>query len=89
MSKMAKEMGMSKKSIRNIVHKDLGLLSFKIIQRQYLTDLQKRKKLARSTILLNELKTSTQAGEIVFSDKKLFTVESKINVQNDRHLVKK
>jgi hypothetical protein len=59
-----------------------------MIQYQNLTNLQKQNRLARGKVLLNELKTSKQPGDIIFSDEKLFTVESKINVQNDRLLIK-
>jgi hypothetical protein len=38
----------------------------------------------RAKGLLNELKTTTKASDIVVSDDKLFPVESKINVQNAR-----
>ena len=35
-------------------------------------------------ILLNAIKDGTQAGEIIFSDEKMFTVEAKFNSQNDK-----
>ena len=61
---------------------------YKIRTRQLLTDLQKRKRKERAKILLNRLKGGTEKGEIVFSDKKLFSVEAKFNTQNDRILEK-
>ena len=44
--------------------------------RQHLTDLQKEKRLARAKILLKKLKASMDTSEIIFSDEKLFTVET-------------
>jgi hypothetical protein len=58
-----------------------------MIQHHYFIDLQTQIRLPRAKVFLSELKTSTQAGEIS-SDEKLFTVESNINVQNDRILGK-
>ena len=88
MRKMAKSLDMDEKTVRNIVKKDLKLSPFKKTNSQQLTDLQKQKRLERSKILLNAMKDGTQAGEIVFSDEKLFTVEAKFNSQNDRILAK-
>ena len=56
--------------------------------KQQLMDLQKQKRLDRSKILLNAMKHGTQAGEIVFSDEKMFTLEAKLNSQNNRILAK-
>ena len=39
-------------------------------------------------ILLNQIKDGTK-GKIIFSDEKIFTVEAKVNSQNDRVLTKK
>ena len=88
MRKMAKSLDMDEKSVRTIVKWDLKLSPFKMTNRQQLTDLQKQKRLDRSKILLNAMKDGTQAGEIVFSDEKMFTVEAKFNSQNDRILAK-
>ena len=88
MRKMAKSLDMDEKSVRTIVKEDLKLSPFKMTNRQQLTDLQKQKRLDRSKILLNAMKDGTQAGEIVFSDEKMFTVEAKFNSQNDRILAK-
>lgn len=88
MRAMARDMNVSEKTIRNIVKIDLKMSSFKMRTRQYLTDLQKEKRLARAKILLNKLKAGTDTDEIIFSDEKLFTVESIFNRQNDRVLAK-
>ena len=72
-------MNVSEKMIRNIVKTDLKMSSFKMQTRQHLTDLQKKKRLAQAKILLNKLKAGTNTSEIIFSDKKLFTVEAICN----------
>ena len=81
-------MNVSEKTIRNIVKTDLKMSSFKMQTHQHLTDLQKEKRLARAKILLNKLKAGMDTSKIIFSDEKLFTVETICNQQNDRVLVK-
>ncbi|XP_076044989.1 uncharacterized protein LOC143027560 [Oratosquilla oratoria] len=82
--KLAKDMNVSNTSMRTIVRKDLRLSPYKMRKRQFLTPLQKQKRLERAQILLRELKTDTAAQEIIFSDEKLFTIEAQFNNQNDR-----
>ena len=43
----------------------------------------------RPKILLNQMKDGTKKQEVIFSDEKIFTVEAKVNSQNDRMLAKK
>jgi len=88
MRKMARSLKIDEKTVRTIVKEDLKLSPFKMTSRQQLTALQKQKRMERSKILLNAMKDGTQAGEIVFSDEKMFTVEAKFNSQNDRILAK-
>ena len=73
--------------MRTIVKEDLKLSPLKMTSRQQ-TALQKQKRLERSKILLNAIKDGRQAGEIIFSDGKMFTVEAKFNSQNNRILAK-
>ena len=40
-------------------------------------------------ILLNQMKNGTKKGEVIFSEKKIFTAEAKLNSQNDGVLAKK
>ena len=42
----------------------------------------------RALLLFNLMKSGTQAGEIVFSDEKMFNVEAQFYPQNDRVLSK-
>lgn len=88
MRKMAKETDMSARTMRRLVHEDLGMSSFVLQKRQTLSEASKQKRLERSRCLLKELKSCT-AGEIVWSDEKIFTVERAHNRRNDRVLGRK
>ena len=81
---MVKDMNVSVTLMRTIVTKDLQLFPYKKRKRQFLTPLQKHKRLERAQLLLRELKVGTTEQEIIFSDEKLFTIEAQINNQNDR-----
>ena len=87
--KMAQKMNISPKTMRTNVKTDCKLLHFKLKKLHQLTDLQKKKRADRAQVLLNFMKDSTQKGDIVFSGKKLFTVEAKFNPQNGRVVAKK
>ena len=87
--KMAQKMNISPKTMRTNVKTDRKLLHFKLKKLHQLTDLQKKKRVDRAQVLLNFMKDSTQKGDIVFSGKKLFTVEAKFNPQNGRVVAKK
>ena len=86
--KMAKETKMSARTMGRLVHEDLKMSSFTLQKRQSLSANVKQKRLDRSKVLLNELKRGT-AGETVWSDEKIFTVEQAHNRRNDRILAKK
>ena len=58
------------------------MFSFTLQRKKTLTTSQKQKRLDRGKILLNEMKRGT-AGEIVWSDEKLFIVEMPHNRHND------
>lgn len=86
MRKMAVEIGVDEKSVRNIVKGRLGLRPYKFQKSHWLTDKMKAVRLERCRMLLHrhgDLDFST----ILFSDEKVFTVEQKFNSQNDRLLV--
>ena len=88
MRQIANEMKINEKTVRTIVKEDLKMSPFKMSNRQQLTALQKQKRLERSKILLNQIKNGTSACEIIFSDKKIFTIKAKFNFQNDKILAK-
>ena len=85
MRKMAKEQGMSPRTMRRLVTGDLQMRPFKIQSRQLLGTATKAKRLARAKLLRKKLRDGTLRN-IVFSDEKLFTVQASFNHQNDRVL---
>ena len=80
---LAKTADVSPRTMRRVVHDDLKMSSFTLQKRQTLSAAVKQKRLERSKALLRELKSGT-AGEIVWSDEKIFTVEMAHNRRNDR-----
>ena len=77
---------MDPKSMSTTVKTDLKLSPWKPKKRKHLTVIQQRKRVERAGLVWNLLKFGTQMGEIVFSDEKIFTLETKFNPQNDRVL---
>ena len=88
LKKMARDLKIDKKTVRTIVKDDLKLSPLKMTNRHQLTALQKQKRMERTKIFLNRLKDGTDAGEIIFSDEKILSVEAQFNSQNDRILAK-
>ena len=74
---------MSPKNMRRLVYEDLKMSSFTLQKRQALSAAVKQKRLERSKILLKKFKSGT-AGEIVWSDEKILTVEMAQNRRNDK-----
>ena len=77
---VAKEMNVSVTSMRRVIKNYLMLLPYKMWMRQNL----KEKRLDRAKIFLRNWKAGTTKREIVFSDEKLFTIETSVKNQNDR-----
>ena len=69
---------MSARTMSRLVHEDLNMFSFTLQKRQCLSETVKQKRLEKSKVLLNELKSGT-VGETVWSDEKIFTVEQAHN----------
>ena len=84
MNRMTAEAGMSDRSMRRIIHDDIGMSPYRLRRRHFISDLQKSKRLARCRILLRDLQHGTDVGEVVFSDEKLFSIEASFNSQNHR-----
>ena len=72
--KMAKEHKISEWTMRRLVKNDLKKKSLKIQKKQLLSQAQKIKRVNKSSLLLNEL-CHGMAGEVVWSDEKIFIVE--------------
>ena len=82
MRKMARELKVSKESLRKLVRSDLGLKSLKRRTGHHLTPAIREKRLKRCRGLLRRL-AQIPDDKILFSDEKLFTVEESFNRQND------
>ncbi|QQP55895.1 Transposable element tcb2 transposase [Caligus rogercresseyi] len=84
MRKQAKNLGVSKDTIRNAVQ-DLGLVSYVRRRRQLLSDASKETRVIKGKKLLTWMKHNGSTVRI-FSDKKLWTVDQVRNSRNDRYL---
>ena len=71
---MVKEHKISERTMRRLVKDHLKKRSLKIQKKQSLSQAQKIKRVNRSSLLVNEL-CYGMAGEVVWSDEKIFTVE--------------
>lgn len=81
--KIARETGISDRSVRRMVKNDLAFKPYKLQKVQLLTDENKLVRLQRSRRLIR--RHATQGWEkILFTDEKLFTLEQSHNRQNDR-----
>src|SRR6218665_353101 len=80
---IAREVGISKRSINRIVKKDLRLICMKKRRAHELTVANKQARLDCSRLLLRRYPASL-VHFIWFTDEKLFTVASPSNTQNDR-----
>ena len=81
--KLAKKLGTPRSTVRRIVMDDIGLKPYKRQKVHGISAAQKEKRLIRCKRLLRRSATNG-ANSIVFSDEKIFTVEEKLNKQNDR-----
>jgi len=75
-----------RRTMGRIVHEDLRYQSYVIKIRQMLSAKNKLDRVIRCKQLLNELKNDAAGRLRFFSDEKIFTVDEKINRQNDRWL---
>ena len=80
---ISRETGIPRSSVTRIIHKDLRLKCFKKRRAQELTDANCVARLQRSRLLLRRFSDSA-VDFIFFSDEKVFTVASPVNLQNDR-----
>ncbi|QQP54502.1 Putative DD37D maT transposase, partial [Caligus rogercresseyi] len=85
--KMALEVGVNREVMRKIVREDLGVKPYHLQKRQLLSDATVDKRLERSKVLRNWLKSRTRIS-IIWTDEKVFTLQAAFNSQNDRILAK-
>jgi hypothetical protein len=76
-------MHVSRESLRRISKNVLNLKAYKLHKAQLLTEKMKRVRLERAKVLL-QLDAVRDWETIVFSDEKIFTIEQRLNSQNDR-----
>ena len=82
MRKMAKESKISARTMYRICHDDLKMLPYKLQKKQLILGATIEKRLARSKLLLKQLKNG-MLQNLIFTDEKLFTVQQAHNHQND------
>ena len=85
---MAKTKGLSKASVSRGLDK-CGLESKPCPQRQLLTETTKSTRFLKAKRLLCQLKKKPPSTVIIFSDKKMFTVDQSFNRRNSRAVVSK
>lgn len=81
--KLAADLAISDRSVRDILKKKLGVNPYKIQKAHNLTPKQKLQRLQRAKEL-KRLHVSGQLPNIVFSDEKNYPIEQYVNKQNDR-----
>ena len=87
MRRLSQECNVSEKTIRRAVKDDLQMRSFKLQKRHKLSNAQIEKRKLRVFKILEHVDSGI-SGEIVWSDEKLFMIESAHNHQNDRAIGK-
>ena len=80
---IARETGLSKTTVHEVIHEDLRLKCLKKMSAQQLTDANKLTRLVRCKQLLRQY-PQHKVNFIWFTDEKLFTVAEPMNSQNDR-----
>ena len=84
MRQMVKSMNISERSMRRILKTDFGMKSYKMSKRHLVSPASKRKRLVRAK---QRKKMEDAAGKaIVWTNEKIFTVDTTANRQNDRVL---
>jgi inhibitor of nuclear factor kappa-B kinase subunit alpha len=81
--KMGRDMHISRMSTWRVLHEDLGLRAFKRQQVHGLNAAQRSARLTRCKLLLRRF-TVKKVQSLIFSDEKIFTMEERLNAQNDR-----
>ncbi|XP_054708397.1 uncharacterized protein LOC129218207 [Uloborus diversus] len=84
---MAKELEIREKSVRTIVKNKMGLRSYKINRLHFLNDTMKQKRLIKARRMFR-LTAGARLSKVLFTDEKIFIIESTHNGQNHRQLLK-
>lgn len=86
MRKMAKQLGVDKKTVQNIVKKKLKRRSYKTPSGQVLSEAAKQSRLEKCRHLKKLFKNQNFLRTVLFSDEKIFTIEANAN---SRQILKK
>lgn len=84
--KLAKEHGVTAKTMHRLVREDLQLVPYKLAKGQHLTDENKASRLEKCK-KMKSLSRGEALNRILFTDEKIFTVEPHRNSQNQRELL--
>ena len=87
MRKMAAELQVGVRTVRRAVHDDLGLKSYVRTRRHLLTESMKARRLERAQKVMRYIRRQGPTVKI-FSDEKIFVVDTVINRRNGRFLAK-
>ena len=85
-SSLARDSQISRRTKQRLVREDLGMKSYRMSQRQLISDTTRQRRKNRTAAILNRLKGPDSGKVIIFSDEKWWTVEKAHNRQNDRYL---
>lgn len=80
---MAKELNISRTSMRRVFKSDLNMRCYKFVKRQVLSEATMLKRMTRGKKIKSFLKASPRP-DVIWTDEKIFTVEQTHNRQNDR-----
>ena len=86
MRKIVRQVGVSPRKQRRIVHQYLGLKSYVLRVKQLLTEEMKKKCVEIGWHLLNSIKRSGREKIRIFRDEKMFTTDQKTNGRSARYI---
>ncbi|QQP39810.1 Uncharacterized protein FKW44_013645 [Caligus rogercresseyi] len=83
---MAKEFNLAETTMRRLVREDLGLQCFKRRPRMALSKADKKKRIEKAAILVNEMKRKPKDVVILFSDETPFSLNEIVASNNSTYL---
>jgi DNA-binding Lrp family transcriptional regulator len=87
MRSLARELGISEKTVRKKMTEDIRYKSYALRKGQFMSEGTKERRLEKAKMLLNRLKKPSSNGQLVFfSDEKNFSQDQKVNKKNNRWL---
>lgn len=86
LNNMAKNLQMARSTLQSIVHNELNLRSYRLLNGQVLTDQSKQNRKEKCKKLLEFFKVR-RIQDVLWSDEKIFSIEVAKNAQNHRQLL--